>query len=156
MCKGLRPTVNEDIFRVSSPVNSQQNISIFDDSSHDNDTKLLLDTDFIKESEKSDSPKNQESSNIKWSCFVCTYLNWPKSKHCVQCLTVRTNNNGLNIPENEERQNTSKEHSESSESFLASNNIRSPIGSITNLASSKDIVWDEKGKNKWICHVSYF
>ncbi len=27
--------------------------------------------------------------NKKWNCLVCTYLNWPKSKKCVQCYTQR-------------------------------------------------------------------
>lgn len=26
----------------------------------------------------------------KWSCSLCTYLNWPKSLKCVQCLTKRS------------------------------------------------------------------
>lgn len=25
----------------------------------------------------------------KWACQVCTYLNWPKSQKCTQCLSVR-------------------------------------------------------------------
>ncbi|KAL5282955.1 ZRANB1 family protein [Megaselia abdita] len=140
MCLAVRPTaLNEDIFRVSSPVSQQKNISIFDESSH-NDTKL--------DTERSSAFKNQDSSKIKWSCCVCTYFNWPKSKHCIQCLTVRTDND------------TAKENvldtEIMSDHFLASNNLRSPIASTTNLASSKDIVWDEKGKNKWICHVCTF
>lgn len=139
--------------RVSS---QQQSSSIFDDSPHENETKLL-NTDLLQYSKC--EKKDEDSSNLKWSCCVCTYLNWPKSKHCIQCLTVRKSNNDSITPENEEKLiNATKESSVSSdvsESFLASNNIRSPIGSTTNLASSKDIIWNEKGKSKWICHVSF-
>uniref|UniRef100_T1GWG4 RanBP2-type domain-containing protein n=1 Tax=Megaselia scalaris TaxID=36166 RepID=T1GWG4_MEGSC len=91
MCKGLRPTVNEDIFRVNSPVNiTEQNFY--------NSDKYAL---FSDPNESSDGPnssivqekschfENQNSVNIKWSCSVCTYFNWPKSKYCIQCLTVR-------------------------------------------------------------------
>ena len=39
-----------------------------------------------------EEPVSSESgeSAPKWSCSVCTYLNWPKSLKCVQCYTIRT------------------------------------------------------------------
>ncbi len=30
-----------------------------------------------------------ENPNSKWPCQVCTYLNWPKSHQCIQCLSAR-------------------------------------------------------------------
>jgi hypothetical protein len=36
---------------------------------------------------------NQSIEKEKWSCNVCTYLNWPKSAKCVQCYTLKTNRN---------------------------------------------------------------
>ena len=30
-----------------------------------------------------------ETSSSKWPCQVCTYLNWPKSHQCIQCLSAR-------------------------------------------------------------------
>lgn len=38
------------------------------------------------------SPTSSESALLqgsKWACQVCTYLNWPKSQKCTQCLTPR-------------------------------------------------------------------
>ena len=37
------------------------------------------------------SPTGQHSENpsSKWPCQVCTYLNWPKSHKCTQCLSAR-------------------------------------------------------------------
>ena len=29
------------------------------------------------------------SASAKWSCPMCTYLNWPRAHKCVQCYTVR-------------------------------------------------------------------
>lgn len=148
--------------RVSSPVSSQQNKSIFGDqvSTLDNETKLL-DTDYLQYSETSNSFKNQNSSSIKWSCIVCTYLNWPKSKHCIQCLTIKQSQNDSITPENEEKlkfgcKETVNISNIASEKCLASNNVKSPTGSTTNLASSKDIAWNEMGKNKWICQVRFY
>jgi hypothetical protein len=42
-----------------------------------NSDNLLLDEETIDLTKK------------KWSCSVCTYLNWPKSLKCVQCLTLK-------------------------------------------------------------------
>lgn len=194
MCKGLRPTVNEDIFRyllkkkennfqnycwkiynfrVNSPVNiTEQNFY--------NSDKYAL---FSDPNESSDGPnssivqekschfENQNSVNIKWSCSVCTYFNWPKSKYCIQCLTVRKvkksqqsddSKNSISFGKSENEVQSSTEDTISnlgtdnfSENLLASNNIQSPIGSITNLASSKESYNNCDSENiKWKCDVS--
>ena len=42
-----------------------------------------------------------DSSNNKWTCQVCTYLNWPKAVKCTQCLTLRQKHqNALSQPLN--------------------------------------------------------
>lgn len=137
-------------FRVNSPASSeQQNTSYFHDSSQENESKLLDNADF-KENFVIKDLKPQ-----KWSCTACTYSNWPRSKHCIQCLTVKKSD----IPKNEENpENGQNENGSSdivSENFLASNDLCSPVGSTANLASSKDIISDEKWKSKWICQVSF-
>ena len=39
------------------------------------------------------SPTSSQGASMplanKWACQVCTYLNWPKSQKCTQCLTQR-------------------------------------------------------------------
>lgn len=145
-------------FRINSPASSeQQNTSYFHNSSHENESKVV-DSYYLQNSETRKSL--QDFSNIKWSCSVCTYFNWPKSKHCVQCLTIRKSDNDCTISENEEKVKESGPIEvvtldSVSETYLASNNVSSPIGSIANLASSKDIIPDEKRKDKWICEVSF-
>jgi len=37
-----------------------------------------------------ESISSQSIEKQKWSCHVCTYLNWPKSVKCVQCYTPKT------------------------------------------------------------------
>ena len=32
---------------------------------------------------------NPSDTGNKWSCHLCTYLNWPRSAKCTQCLTAR-------------------------------------------------------------------
>ncbi len=34
-------------------------------------------------------PSRAESATNKWACQVCTFLNWPKSMKCIQCLSAR-------------------------------------------------------------------
>jgi ubiquitin thioesterase ZRANB1 len=34
--------------------------------------------------------QQQTIEKFKWNCSQCTYLNWPKSKHCIQCNTLKT------------------------------------------------------------------
>ncbi|RWS26987.1 Ubiquitin thioesterase Zranb1-like protein, partial [Leptotrombidium deliense] len=37
----------------------------------------------------SEASESKNSFNNKWICEMCTYLNWPKSTKCTQCLTRR-------------------------------------------------------------------
>lgn len=34
-------------------------------------------------------PRSENQGSSKWPCQVCTYLNWPKSQQCIQCLSTR-------------------------------------------------------------------
>ena len=34
--------------------------------------------------------QNTSDDTSKWSCLVCTYLNWPKTRRCVQCYHQRS------------------------------------------------------------------
>lgn len=69
------------------------------DSSQNNNENIydLYNIEKIK-TNKSNSDNNNDVVTVsdecdltltKWSCSVCTYLNWPKSLKCVQCLTLK-------------------------------------------------------------------
>ncbi|XP_055380961.1 ubiquitin thioesterase trabid isoform X2 [Condylostylus longicornis] len=82
MCKGLKPLLNEDIFRLSPPQPKiQQNYSGLVEAS-----SLSLSQTNINACGQSTNP---DAMKNKWSCPSCTYLNWPRSQRCVQCNTRR-------------------------------------------------------------------
>ena len=35
------------------------------------------------------SSEHVSQEPVKWVCSACTFYNWPRSRRCVQCLTVR-------------------------------------------------------------------
>lgn len=65
MCRGSKPLLNEDIFRLREesppPISDLSPVS-------------------------GPSVKNHDG---KWSCHACTYLNWPAAKECTECRTVK-------------------------------------------------------------------
>uniref|UniRef100_A0A1I8PCM3 ubiquitinyl hydrolase 1 n=1 Tax=Stomoxys calcitrans TaxID=35570 RepID=A0A1I8PCM3_STOCA len=91
MCKGVKPMVNEDIFRLSPP-----------QPSYKADTDVHGAVAEVKEADSNDviACSRQDTPNTtgdvattdpdcKWSCKMCTYKNWPRSIRCVQCYTKR-------------------------------------------------------------------
>ncbi|XP_055907627.1 ubiquitin thioesterase trabid isoform X1 [Eupeodes corollae] len=85
MCKGLKPLLNEDIFRLSPPQSTATNVA-----------SSLVEASSLSLSQSNLSACGlplQESSKSKWSCRTCTYFNWPRSLRCVQCYTKRSNSN---------------------------------------------------------------
>ncbi|TMW39912.1 hypothetical protein DOY81_015005 [Sarcophaga bullata] len=95
MCKGVKPMVNEDIFRLSPPQISYENdgeaargavadVIDVEPSSFNAYSSSQRDTQNSVEA----ATEENDTSN-KWSCKMCTYLNWPRSLRCVQCYTKR-------------------------------------------------------------------
>ncbi|XP_055642558.1 ubiquitin thioesterase trabid isoform X2 [Toxorhynchites rutilus septentrionalis] len=73
MCKGQKPLLNEDIFRLSP-------------------TQQLSTTKRSTSNLASGPLTNSFSdmdSNQKWPCIACTYLNLPQSRRCLQCNNKR-------------------------------------------------------------------
>lgn len=81
MCKGLKPLLNEDIFRLSPPQPKSNNCHPLIEASSLTFSQSNLNA--------SGGPSNQDASKAKWPCPRCTYLNWPRTKRCVQCYTKR-------------------------------------------------------------------
>ncbi|XP_041786781.1 ubiquitin thioesterase trabid-like isoform X1 [Anopheles merus] len=74
MCKGTKPLLKEDIFRLSPT----QQLSATSRSNPN------LASGAVK------SPSITElDSNQRWPCSACTYLNLPHTRRCLQCDTVR-------------------------------------------------------------------
>ena len=57
---------------------------------------------------------NQTIETQKWSCQICTYLNWPKSIKCVQCYTPKSI---LTTPSNDTNFNLIPQHANSASSI---------------------------------------
>lgn len=70
MCKGQKPLLNEDIFRLSPT----QQLSTTKKS-----TSNLASGSSVK------SPTSESTSTPRWSCSVCTYWNLPHARRCLQC-----------------------------------------------------------------------
>ncbi|XP_065092722.1 ubiquitin thioesterase trabid [Ochlerotatus camptorhynchus] len=74
MCKGQKPLLNEDIFRLSP-------------------TQQLSTTKKSTSNQASGSsgisPTSESDSTLRWSCSTCTYLNLPHARRCQQCNSKR-------------------------------------------------------------------
>ncbi|MBN3324529.1 ZRAN1 thioesterase, partial [Atractosteus spatula] len=87
MCRAQRPNgtiITEDPFKSSSSLESSRE---WDPSSTEGGSSLLICPD------SSARPRvktaNTAESTSKWSCHMCTYLNWPRAIRCTQCLCQR-------------------------------------------------------------------
>uniref|UniRef100_A0A182W151 ubiquitinyl hydrolase 1 n=1 Tax=Anopheles minimus TaxID=112268 RepID=A0A182W151_9DIPT len=74
MCKGSKPLLKEDIFRLSP---TQQ-------LSATNRSNPNLASGAVKSTTITELDSNQ-----RWPCTACTYLNLPHTRRCLQCDTVR-------------------------------------------------------------------
>ncbi|XP_054726778.1 ubiquitin thioesterase trabid [Anastrepha obliqua] len=99
MCKGSKPLLNEDIFRLSPP-----------QTAFDGDEERGATADVVEASSlnacyaqsRQDVPSTlpataSPSGCAKWACKMCTYLNWPRSLRCVQCCTKRGTTVDVNV-----------------------------------------------------------
>ncbi|XP_053946233.1 ubiquitin thioesterase trabid [Anastrepha ludens] len=99
MCKGTKPLLNEDIFRLSPP-----------QTAFDGDEERGATADVVEASSlnacyaqsRQDVPSTlpataSPSGCAKWACKMCTYLNWPRSLRCVQCCTKRGTTVDVNV-----------------------------------------------------------
>lgn len=105
MCKGQKPLLNEDIFRLSpstqQPISQSQLIEPSSEIFYNNACGITKNDD-------DDVKTSSSQQHNKWSCSTCTYLNYMKTQKCVQCNTKRTINSRdlndeiktLNISEN--------------------------------------------------------
>ncbi|XP_063992160.1 ubiquitin thioesterase trabid [Diachasmimorpha longicaudata] len=81
MCRGAKPLLGEDIYRLRDPSPQRSNVAsgpvCYSQSS--TDTYNL-------------SPQNYSQnlpSGGKWSCEMCTYLNYQNASRCIQCSTSK-------------------------------------------------------------------
>lgn len=131
MCKGNKPLLNEDIFRLSP---SQQSEIQPDD---DHDLNLPIENKSLTIACGSSLP----SSDTKWACPACTYLNWPRASRCVQCYTKLDGlKPDLNVNNVNDKINSLSIYGSDPELVIGSNNKQknnSPYNSARNLANMK-------------------
>ncbi|XP_011292702.1 ubiquitin thioesterase trabid isoform X1 [Musca domestica] len=92
MCKGVKPMVNEDIFRLSPPQTSY----VGNAEAHgavaeviDSQPLGLIACSRQDTQNVTDDVVTSTDADCKWSCKMCTYKNWPRSIRCVQCYTKK-------------------------------------------------------------------
>uniref|UniRef100_A0A1B0FNT2 ubiquitinyl hydrolase 1 n=1 Tax=Glossina morsitans morsitans TaxID=37546 RepID=A0A1B0FNT2_GLOMM len=87
MCKGAKPLLNEDIFRLSPPQNSCD----ADGDARGAVAAVDSEPSSFNACSRHDSQNlaGASTSDNKWACKMCTYLNWPRSLRCVQCYTKK-------------------------------------------------------------------
>lgn len=90
MCKGQKPLLNEDIFRLSPTqqlsTKKRSTVNLASGPS----TRFPLDDDY-------DAAEDQ-SQLSKWCCGTCTYLNLAQTKRCSQCNSKHREDDDLFIP----------------------------------------------------------
>lgn len=90
MCKGQKPLLNEDIFRLSPTqqlsTKKRSTVNLASGPS----TRFPLDED--------DDAAEDQSLHHKWCCETCTYLNLAQAKRCSQCNSKRREDDDLFIP----------------------------------------------------------
>ncbi|XP_059620749.1 ubiquitin thioesterase trabid-like [Phlebotomus argentipes] len=119
MCKGQKPLLSEDIFRLNpSPPPAAALIE---------SSALSLSNSNLTSAAGGPSTE----ARCKWLCAMCTYQNWPRAQRCTQCHTRRDAD-----VQNMQEQLKALSIRRSDPDLMASNRS-SPFGSATNLAGSR-------------------
>lgn len=84
-------TKNDDIYKLANLVisNESTNNSDNENTSSQATANLTTTTNNISTEHNNLISGIQIVEKQKWNCTACTYLNWPRSKKCVQCHTPR-------------------------------------------------------------------
>lgn len=127
--------------------------------SQDQSQDIYMMAPLISETCSNSASQSSTSSNPynKWACHMCTYMNWPRSSKCVQCLTLRKHNSPPSPNENNSAQNYASSDQDSSSLYSDSyHNDR-------NKSWSRSIKWScpsctyenwPKSTKCVICHAS--
>lgn len=92
--------INNEPNDTSSNSSSDENINDLNQQNDIYQIGQLLNSDLVvSQAAQPEVPiASQSIEKQKWSCHVCTYLNWPKSAKCVQCYTTKTNDILIDVP----------------------------------------------------------
>ncbi|XP_053168923.1 ubiquitin thioesterase ZRANB1 [Hemicordylus capensis] len=96
MCRAQRPTgtiITEDPFKSGSSDGGRD----WDPTSTEGGSSPLICPDSSARP-RVKSSYSMESAN-KWSCHMCTYLNWPRAIRCTQCLSQRRTRSPTESPQ---------------------------------------------------------
>ena len=85
LCRAPKPMqfIDEDTLPVEQDIYKIAPLICPPDSPSSVGDPLTVDTNDVRCSSGSDSTR-------KWSCHMCTYLNWPKAIRCTQCSTAKS------------------------------------------------------------------
>ncbi|XP_055678535.1 ubiquitin thioesterase trabid [Lutzomyia longipalpis] len=123
MCKGQKPLLNEDIFRLN-PSPPPGHLGTLIESS----TLSLSNSNLTN---AASGPSSAHEARNKWHCAMCTYQNWPRAQRCTQCHTKRD----ADVHNMQEHLKTLSIRR--SDPDLMASNRSSPFGSATNLSGSR-------------------
>ena len=96
MCRAQRPSagpiITEEPFKSSPPLDASRHQ--WDPASHSNSPPQGGGSSLLICPDSSARPRVRivdvpETPPSKWSCHMCTYLNWPRAIRCTQCLCQR-------------------------------------------------------------------
>lgn len=98
MCQGPKPLLSKNIYRLRADEDSG-----FVKPETSSSVPRSVNADFLHEqlkplrisdcSENTASATSRVSTAVKWSCKICTYENWPKSRKCIMCGTSASASN---------------------------------------------------------------
>ena len=80
------PPVDQDIYKMASLITPPSPPHrLVEDANKPH--SLSIEASSSQQSRESSVPSSSSLVSGKWPCKVCTYLNWPRSTKCIQCLT---------------------------------------------------------------------
>lgn len=142
MCRGHKPFVSEDIYRLHETT---------DESNTNNAASNSWNVETTSETKT--KSKNKGNPAIRWMCNTCTYLNKDRDAMCVKCgsLAISSRNNELELYEPIKPLRIASSEQLAAQSFTRSRN-NSPPASNINLENSRRC-GSNKEPVKWNCHV---
>lgn len=123
MCRGHKPFVSEDIYRLHGTDEKFSNTNLLSSTASASENKV---------------------GRGKWSCETCTFVNNSKDQICIQCGTP-TQDSANNLHEQIQPLKITSQHSDVAQSLSRSQN-NSPPASITNIENSR-----RTQLMKWAC-----
>jgi hypothetical protein len=120
-----KPLITNDIYKLGDILLGKE-----EDEDHKNNKSngnlAQLNSQQQQHTNHNNNGDQQISTNLidqqKWTCSICTYLNWPKSNKCVQCYTEKFKTNNNKTSSSEEKEDTLSSNNPNNLKLASSNN----------------------------------